>query len=415
MKEALHRTFEQIFSEKNKILTFSFMITYNEALEILYNIKQTLNTENIALQNAVGRTLATDIFADTDLPPFNKSAMDGYACRKQDLKNELFVIETIKAGYVPQKIVTENTCSKIMTGAMIPQGADCVIIVEETEILANNKIRFGGEKTSQNIIFQAEDLKKGEKILSAGEILKPQHIAVLAMVGIHNPLVYKRPTVAVVTTGSELVEPENTPTISQIRNSNAWQLIAQLQQLNIPSKYFGIVADNENDLKKSIQTAEKECDITILTGGVSMGDFDLVPKILVDCGYHIHFHKIAVQPGKPVLFAQNNHKFCFGLPGNPVSAFTAFETLVKPFLHLFSGNYNKPQDILLPFSENYSRKKNNRLLWLPVKITQNNEVETINYHGSAHINALTVANGLAIIPLGKSDFKKGEQVYVRQI
>jgi molybdopterin molybdotransferase len=205
------------------------MIPLDRALQIVLGAARQPETETATLDDAHGRILAQDVTSDTDVPPFDKSAMDGYACRREDLRNELTVMEEIPAGHVPTHEIKANQCSKIMTGAMVPQGADCVIMVEFTKQVADDTIRFIGTDTSDNICLRAEDIKKGDVVLSKGVRLGAQHIAILAMTGCTSPLVYRRQRVGVVATGNELVTPDTEPAPSQIRNSNSYQICAHVR------------------------------------------------------------------------------------------------------------------------------------------------------------------------------------------
>lgn len=391
------------------------MISIEEALKIVLNtVDHEIGTEKISLQSAIKRVLAQDVFSDMNLPPFSKSAMDGYACRSADLKNDLKVLEVIAAGQQPQKKIQKNQCSKIMTGAMMPDGADCVVKVEETEILANSMIRFTANDTKPNFISIGEDAHVGDLVLKKGTLLNAQHIAAAAVVGCDYPKVYKKVRVGVISTGDELVEPHEIPSPSQIRNSNAYQLLAQMQTLNVIPKYFGIASDDEALTTSIISMALNENDVVLLTGGVSMGDFDFIPKIFNQLGLEIKFKEIAIQPGKPTVFGVLKDKFIFGLPGNPVSSFNMCEILVKPMIYKMMGHAYQPVEIYLPMGETYTRKKSTRKSVLPVKI-EKGKIWTVSYHGSAHIFALTEANGLIFIPIGVTMIKEGEFVDVRQI
>ncbi|MBC8487653.1 MAG: molybdopterin molybdotransferase MoeA, partial [Bacteroidetes bacterium] len=244
---------------------------------------------------------------------------------------------------------------------------------------------------------------------------KPQHIAVLATTGSVNPMVYRQAKVAVFSTGDELVEPDKKPSVSRIRNSNAYQLLAMVKNAGAIPEYTGIASDTEESTREMITKAFKRNDIVILSGGVSMGDFDYVPQILEELGVELKFKSIAVQPGRPTVFGIREKQFIFGLPGNPVSSFVQFELLVKPFIYRLSGFNYIPVRINLPMGKDYIRKKSTSLSWLPVRIYDNGEVYPIEYHGSAHINALTSANGLISVPIGQTILKKGDLVNVRQI
>jgi len=355
------------------------------------------------------------VFSDIDMPPFNRSAVDGYACRKADLNSTLTVIELIKAGKVPEKTIGEGQCSKIMTGAMVPEGADAVIMVEETDEVSEETIRFTGQRVAVNISYKAEDIRKGDKVLEEGVLIRPGQIAVLAAVGCTMPLVYKQPVVAVLSTGDELVEPDIFPEPSQIRNSNAAQLMAQITAMNAIPKYFGLVPDDEEQTRKSIEQALASADLVLLTGGVSMGDFDFIPGILQEQRVEILFNRIAVQPGKPTVFGLRDDKYVFGLPGNPVSSFVQFEMLVKPLLYALSGHTYRPVQFKLPLAVDYTRRNNQRLAFVPVTFLQSQGVTPVEYHGSAHIHAYVAADGIMRVPLGINHFKKGDLVDVRSL
>jgi molybdopterin molybdotransferase len=391
------------------------MISFDEARKLVLDTDLVLGTERIPFNQSLNRVLAEDIHSDMMMPPFDKSAVDGYACRREDLGNELKIVEIIPAGKSPKKKIGINQCAKIMTGAPLPEGADAVIIIEDTVETVLGKIRYQKEKVKDNICYRGEDIKEGETVLFRSTLIKPQHIAVMAATGNTNPLVYKKVRIAVISTGDELVEPESKPGLSQIRNSNAHQLKSQIESINMIADYMGIASDDEESTQKMITHALERNDIVLLTGGVSMGDYDYVPKVLEDIGVQIKFDSIAVQPGRPTVFGKRDKQFVFGLPGNPVSAFVQFELLVKPLIYKLSGHQYKPVELMLTVGKEYSRRKSTRLSWIPVKIGNGSEVIPVEYHGSAHINALTEASGLISLKPGETLLKKGEQVHVRQI
>lgn len=391
------------------------MITFQLAYKIVMDTVKELDYEKVDINDSLNRILAEDVVSDIEMPPFDKSSMDGYACRKKDIKNELEVIEVIQAGKAPEKTISKNKCSKIMTGAMIPEGADCVVMVEYSQTTGDNKVRFSINTTDNNISYKAEDIKKGESVLKKGTKLKSQHIAVLASVGCVKPLVTKQPRIGIISTGSELVEPHLMPELSKIRNSNAYQLIAQVIKTGAVPNYIGIASDSEEVTYNIVKQALTDNDVIILTGGVSMGDYDFVPEILEKANIKLLFKTIAIKPGKPTIFGTYNLKRCFGLPGNPVSSFILFELLVKPLLHKMMGADYKPLNIRMPIGIDYKRKKTERESWIPVMLNSKGFVIPIEYHGSAHINSLIHADGIISIPIGKENINKGEIVYVRQI
>ncbi len=393
------------------------MIKFEEAFDIVQKSAQFIfDAERINFIDSLGRILAEDVHSDINMPPFDKSAMDGFACRKEDIKNELEIIEVLPAGKIPEKTISQSQCTKIMTGAIIPEGADCVIMVEHTEISGENKIRFTAEKTMSNICYFAEDIKENDLVLKKGIEIKPQHIAVMASVGCTQVLVTRQPKIGIISTGDELVEPKESPAKSQIRNSNGYQLIAQVKRAGAIANYIGIAEDSEKVTFDTITKALKENDIVLLTGGVSMGDFDFVPEIMKQCGVDIKFRSIAVQPGKPTIFGTfNKNKFIFGLPGNPVSSYTQFELLVRPLILKLMGIFEQAVMLKLPMGAEYKRRKSLRKSFIPVNISNDGKVYSVEYHGSAHIHSYVFADGITSIEIGKEKLEIGEMVDVRQI
>lgn len=392
------------------------MIKFEEAYDIVLNSANFhLQNERINFEDSLGRILAEDVNSDINMPPFDKSAMDGFAIRRSDIGNELEVIEVLPAGKVPEKEVGENQCTKIMTGAIIPDGADCVIMVEYTKETGENKIKFTFEYTNNNICYFAEDIKKDDLVLKKGIEIKPQHIAVMASVGCTQPLVSKQPKIGIISTGDELVEPSEIPGKSQIRNSNGHQLVAQVKRAGAIPDYIGIAEDSEEVTYNTISKALNDYDIVLLTGGVSMGDFDFIPEIMTKVGVDIKFQALAVKPGKPTIFGTfGKEKFIFGLPGNPVSSYTQFELLVKPLIMKLMGTTELNQIIKMPMGSEYSRRKSSRKSFIPVNISDG-KAYPVEYHGSAHIHSYVFADGITSIEIGKEKLEIGELVDVRQI
>lgn len=391
------------------------MIPFYDALEIVKSSGFTNGTEHVDLLNSFQRVLAEDVFSDISMPPFNKSAMDGYACRKSDLKNHLNVIEEIAAGTIPIKTIGENQCARIMTGAMVPLGADIVIMKEDIGEIASDIVLCLNETAKSNICYTAEDVRVGDLVLAKRELITPSHIAIMASVGCINPLVYKVPSVAIISTGSELVEPNEVPSISKIRNSNSYQIVTQAMKLGLNPDYLGITSDDEESLRKVLALSLEKYDVTIISGGVSVGDFDFVPKILNHLNVKILVHGMEVRPGKHLLFGKRENRFIFGLPGNPVSSFVQFEVLVKPFINSLMGNTREDHFLYLPLDEEYKCKKGEQLVFVPVSLTKQGTVLPLEYHGSAHIHAYVKATGIMEIPKNISIINKGEIVCVRPL
>ena len=391
------------------------MITFEEAYRIVMNSVFETDNEIVPFTMSAGRILAEDIICEMEMPPFNRSAVDGYACHRKDLYDKMEVVEVIAAGQVPSKDVLKNQCSKIMTGAIVPDGCDIVFMVEESENLQNGKIRFTGIEPKLNISYKGEDVRTGDVVLKKTRFIKPQDIAIMASFGHIDVKVKKMPMVGVLSTGDELVEPSVVPDLSKIRNSNAYQLLSQVKRAGGEGMYYGIAPDDEEVTFALIRKAIDENDIVLLTGGVSMGDFDFVPSVLRRAEVKILFDRVNVQPGKPTTFGVHSKAVVFGLPGNPVSSFIQFETLIRPFICRMMGHNWNPGRQNLPIAKRYERKSSDRMGWVPVLITKNSEVKAVDFHGSAHLAALAEADGIIAIKTGTNIIEKGEIVSVRQI
>lgn len=391
------------------------MIAFETACEIVMSRARPAGTEHAGLHEALHRILAEDVRADMDMPPFDKSAMDGYACRRADLEQELAVLETVQAGSPPSRAIGPGECAKIMTGAMLPEGADCVFMVEYAEEPRPGAVRFTGGRTADNICLRGEDFRGGDVLVRAGTRLAPQHIAVLASAGCARPRVYRRARVGIIATGSELVEPAQQPGPGQIRCSNGSQLYAQALRADAQPTSYGIAPDTERDIGAALARALAENEVVLLSGGVSKGDFDFVPDIMRRHGIEILFDSIAMKPGRPTTFGVSRENYCFGLPGNPVSTFIQFEALVKPFLYKLMGHDHLEMQPLLPLAARVDAGRAGRASWVPVDIGADGLVRPVEYHGSAHIHALCRADGLIVVPADTGVLEKGSMVRVRPL
>jgi molybdopterin molybdotransferase len=390
------------------------MITYIEAQTIVFSSAGRMETETVELRDALGRVLAAPVAADTDMPPFNRSAMDGFACRASDQDMVLEIIEEIPAGSYPGKTIVKGTCARIMTGAPIPEGSEMVIRVEDTEINDEGCVRILAKGKNTNIRQQGEDLKKGEQVLIHGQRINKQHIGMLAMVGHTRPLVYQLPSVGIIATGAELVAADQVPGKSQIRNSNGPQLGAQVSALGLTFEDIGIMADDPGKIREAILKALDRFHVVLVSGGVSAGNYDYVPGILAEIGMEIKFHKMKVRPGKPLIFATKPGCFVFGIPGNPVSTFVQFECLIKPFLLKLMGCSVFEKRFPMVMGEDCSHVESDLQYFMPVRITERG-VFPLSYHGSGHLTAYAGADGILEIPSGKTFIRKGEMVHVRPV
>lgn len=389
------------------------MILLKDALKITKDNIKVLDTESVPIADSLGRILGENLCSGLEMPPFDKSAMDGYAVGSADRSKKFEIVEVIPAGKFPEKKLKPGQCSKIMTGAPLPEGADRVIMVEVTEE-KENFMFLKGEDKSLNICYRGEDIKRGDLILRKGVEIRPQETGIIASIGISEVEVYKRTGVSVIATGSEIIEPGKKLERGNIYNSNGYSVSAQVKKTGAILNYSGIVKDDPNAISGSIDSQLDISDVVIISGGVSMGDFDYVPRILKKKGIKIHFNKVAIQPGKPTLFGTGNGKVVFGLPGNPVSTFVIFEIFLKPFLYGIMGHEYSPLYLKGEMKKDFRRKKIERDLFIPVRYENGGFVETVDYHGSAHLNSLSRANGLLKVPRGEREILKGAVVDVRQ-
>lgn len=390
------------------------MITIEEAKEILRKIKCAPETEEVPLTESLGRVLGQDIVSPINMPPFNKSAMDGYALKADDPSKRYEIVEVIAAGAVPAKTIQTGQCAKIMTGAMVPEGANRVVKVEVTEE-RGGFMRITEEDPNINICYLGEDVKTGTTILKRGHFIRPQEVGVIASMGKAHISVYKRPKLGIITTGTEIKEPGQNLEKGQIYNSNAYSIGAQARLAGADVTYAGVVSDNVEEIRTTIHDLLSKVQMVLISGGVSMGDYDFVPAILKDLGVQLHFDKVAIQPGKPTVFGTHGSALVFGMPGNPVSTFTIFEIFVKPVLYCMTGYNYSPSLVQGIMKKDFERRRCVRTLYAPVLYDNDGFVEPVEYHGSAHLTALPYANGLLEVPVGVLEIPKGSVVHVRQV
>ena len=357
--------------------------------------------EEAAIASALGRVLAEDVVSDRDLPPFDRAMMDGYAVRSGD-GGPVRVIEEISAGRTPSLEVGEGACSKIMTGAPMPAGADAVQQVEKTRRTGDRVDLLEPVRAGQNVAPVGKDAKAGQVVLPSGHLLRPAEIGILAAVGRIRVNVAVRPRVAVLATGDELVAPDAKPGPGQIRNSNSFGLAAQVRALGLECDDLGTAGDEREAIRERVAEGLTR-DVLLVSGGVSAGDRDLVIPALEAAGVTIRMHKVRIKPGKPFCFAPG----VFGLPGNPVSAFVIFEVFVRPYLGRLMGADFERTRVTARLRTAIHRKLE-RVRYLPASMTAAG-VEILPWQGSADLFALAKANGFAIVPDGKT-YDTGEEV-----
>lgn len=393
------------------------MIKIEEALEVIENSKVFSEEEVISVSKSRGRILSQNVFSCFDMPFFNKSKMDGYAINSQDKSESFEIIEIIYAGSVPKNPLNCGQCSKIMTGAALPNGADKVIRIEFTEEI-DGKVTIKKQETQDNVVLKGSYIKKSDKILSKGSAINSKEIAVLSSLGLSKVSVYKKPCIGLIITGDELIEPGNDLMEGKIYDSNGAQLFSQIESVFAKCLYYGILKDEKENIKNKIEKAFDECDIILVSGGMSKGEKDYIPEILKELAVEIKFYKVAVKPGKPLLFGekQNNGRnvFVFGIPGNPVSSFVSFEIFVKPLIYKVMGYDFKPVIYRGELKQDIKRKLADRDEFMPVYFDGKN-IQPLNYQASDHINSLVNSNALIRINNGIFGLKAGEVLDVRQI
>ncbi len=375
--------------------------------------KPRLGGEKVELSDSLGRILAEDIKSDIDMPPTDRSTMDGFAFRKEDIDNELKVIATLAAGHPPKCTIESGQCARIMTGAATPEGTDCIVKKEDIEELSPDKIRIIDKEKTGHIRSQGKDAKIGDALLKAGTQIAPWHISVLAACGCAKPLVATKPRVGIISTGDELVPMTHKPYGHQLRDTNGHQLAAMARSVGCDVNNYGTVSDDKQSTIDAFQKAIGENDVVVSAGGVSVGDFDFVRPVLNELDLDVKFERLDLHPGRPAVFAVGNDVFCFGLAGNPVSNFVSFEILVKPFLYRLMGASWQPKMISIPIAEKFKRKKIDRHAYRPVRLNKKGQVVPIDYHGSAHIQSFTDAIGLMCVEKGVKLVKAGEIITVR--
>jgi molybdopterin molybdotransferase len=390
------------------------MINVKEAKQLIDENCCPLKVNNLSLLEAHGSILAEPIYAVMDTPPFHQSAMDGYAFSFEnwDKKSNLTVIGEIQTGNYSDKKVQSNEAVRIFTGAPIPPGTDTVVMQEkisrngdEIQILDTFLIK------GANVRPKGSQTKKGELALKERQLLSPVAISFLAGIGINKVNVFSKPSVSIIVTGKELAKAEDTITDGKIFESNSIGLIAALNQIGIHPVSVEVVDDVESEIEQAI-SKQLTSDILILTGGVSVGDYDLVPASLEKCGVQKIFHKIKQKPGKPFYFGRHNQTLVFALPGNPAAVMSCFyEYVAQAIRHFTQKEYFKT--MVLPLAEDFN-KKAGLTFFLKGKMGNNN-VTVLNNQESYKLNSFAVADCLITFDEDKENFKKGDLVNVRMI
>ncbi|MFT3744920.1 MAG: molybdopterin molybdotransferase MoeA [Pyrinomonadaceae bacterium] len=390
------------------------MIEIKKALKIIDAEIGPLGVEKIDLSQSVGRTLAENVIADTDLPPFDRSQMDGYAIVAADTKNvpvTLKIVGESAAGRGWHKEMKRGEAVRIMTGAPVPNGADSVQKVELTNETSDSVEIFEPTEKNRFIIRQGSEIKKGKTILKAGTRITENMIATLAAFGYAKAKLTKSPRISIIGTGSEIVEINKKPGRDQIRNSNSVMLDVLCRKFAATPSILSNVKDEISDLKSQISNAAKTSEIVILTGGVSVGKYDHTKTALSELGATIFFEKIRLKPGKPAVFAKLGKTFVFGLPGNPVSAAVTFHLFVRKAILLMQNASDSDMKKGFAILAADAKAARERDVYVPSRLETNNLGQSVahplKWSGSSDFIGFAQADSLIIIPRDKS-IAKGE-------
>ncbi|MCK5586388.1 molybdopterin molybdotransferase MoeA [Candidatus Bipolaricaulota bacterium] len=379
-------------------------------------------TETTPILDAGGRVLAEDIIADMSVPPWDNSAMDGFAVQAADIEKAgpsspviLRVIGNLPAGTAPDRAVGSGEAIRIMTGAPVPPGADTVVRFEDTRSDGDSVEILEAIPMGKNVRRAGEDVQQGELVLRAGMLLRPQEIGMLAVAGRQSVAVIQRPTVALLATGDEVVDAGEPVPPGKIRNINSYTNAAQVRRHGGIPMMLGIVPDDAERIRSTIRRAIADgADILVTSGGVSVGDYDFVKQILAEEG-EVEFWWINMKPGKPMAFGRIGGIPFFGLPGNPVSAMISFELFVRPAIGKMQGREPRPTRSVRARLLDPIPRKDNRRHYLRVRLTAAGdgwEATLTGSQGSGILSSLVEADGLAVIPESKSSLEAGTEVEV---
>jgi len=388
------------------------MISFQEARTKILETVKIPETEIIRLEESQGRVLAEDIQADRDYPPFNRSAMDGFALRNEDLHesglNKFIIAGEVYAGDTFTKVINKGECIRIMTGAPVPEGADTVIMVEDVQE-ENGQIIVELKKKPErwiNISRKGEDLIQGDTYIREGVLIDHMVSGAAAVTGKSHLSVYKQPTVAIISTGDEVLPVDQPVEFFQIRNSNAYNLNGLLSYLSIVPLFNELVKDNRKQIEDTLRKVI-DCDVVIISGGVSMGEADFVPEILENLGVKNIFHRTAIKPGKPVWFGiKSDNGVVFGLPGNPLSSQVGYKLFTEPWIMKSMGMII-PNPFRVTFN-NERIKQGNFDHFFPSYLNPDMTLDLKQFNGSGDITSTVSTDGIAHHPAEKKKIQPGD-------
>lgn len=398
------------------------MISVEEALKVILKSIKVLGLERIDILSSLDRVLGEDIYAPYHIPPWDNSAMDGYAVIHQDIEHTstknpslLNVVADLPAGYTAKKKLEKGEAIRIMTGAPVPEGSDTVVMVEDTERAGDQVKIFKAPSKGEHIRKAGEDVKKGMQVLSSGSLIRAAEVGMLASFKRSFVSVYQRPTVAVISTGDELIDVDGESKEGKIVSSNTYSLSSLVKDAGATPLILGIAKDKPEELMEKFKVAVR-ADMIISSGGVSVGDYDLVKDILKELGAEMKFWKVAMRPGQPLAFGVIKDTPTFGLPGNPVSCMISFEQFVRPSLLKASGHRRLFRPLIDVQLKEPVKKKEGKKYFTRCMVTLEKGkyfATTTGEQGSGILMSMVRANGLMVLPEEKISFSAGETVKVQ--
>jgi len=402
------------------------MLTINEALERVLSTVISLDVEQVPLEKAYNRILAQPMVSPINIPPWDNSAMDGYALLAADTSEdfvELTINEVIGAGAVASKTVVAGTASAIMTGAPMPAGADSVVMIEKTNGAQSGTVVINGLATvGQNVRPMGGDIQEGSQIIQPGQKLTPAQVGVIASMGFATVPVYRKPVIALLTTGDEIIPPGQALKPGQIYSSNNAALVGVMLEAGAEVIDFGIVEDNLDVLVNKLSEAALQADLVVTTGGVSMGVYDFVKEAFVQLGNGVDFWKVKIKPGKPLAFgkieAAGKEKPLFGLPGNPVSCMVNFHQFVAPWLAISLGQKRPYMAMIEAVIEHDLKIRSGRVQFIRVLVEKTATGWTAKSTGtqsSGALSSMALADGLMVLPADSSGVSAGETVRIQML
>ena len=393
-------------------------LTFEQAREcVVSNVSESRNlppVEEVRLFDADGRVLAEDAVAALDYPTLPRSVRDGFAVRAADLPGEFYIIGEVRAGDIFNGDVGPGEAVEIMTGAPMPRGADCVVMVEHCRVIGEKVVTGRILSLGDNVNPQASESCAGELLLTPGLRLAFPQIALLATIGRHHVWVYQKPQVAIIATGDEIVDVGDQPLEYQIRNSNVESLAVQVARAGGLPWVLPVARDNYESTRRMVELG-LQCDMLLMSGGVSAGKYDIVERVLADLGAEFYFDRVLIQPGQPLVFGRVQGKFVFGLPGNPASTMVTFELFARSAIELLSGQTETSLPLLWSRLTADFHTKPGLTRFLPARLSAGGtEITPVRWTGSGDVPALARSNAFLVTEPDRESWAAGDLIRVLQ-